>query len=101
MPHLKCVTCRTRSYTIGGADPVEALCPGCGREFEPAGALSGLVGFQAVTAHDASGRQQGLVDRLGNLLERRAREQADRDGRWDGGGAKAQAAALHVPETVP
>jgi hypothetical protein len=102
MPHLKCVTCRTRYYAPGdGLGPVDDLCPCCGRAFEPAGELSGLVGFRAVTAGHASGTHQGLVDRLGELLDRRAREQANRDERWeDGGGAFAEAAARRGRETI-
>jgi hypothetical protein len=51
MPHLKCATCRTRLYVVGG--PTEqnpALCPDCGSAFEPAGELAELVGYRAVTA---------------------------------------------------
>jgi hypothetical protein len=101
MPHFKCVTCRTRYYTPGGrVDPIEDRCPGCGSAFEPVGDLSELVGFRAITARD--GPQQGLVERLGGLLDRRAREQARRDGRWadDDDGAIAEAAALPRPETT-
>jgi hypothetical protein len=103
MPHLKCVTCRTRYYATGdGLGPIEDLCPCCGCAFEPAGELSGLVGFRAVTADHASGTQQGLVDRLGDLLDRRAREQVHRDERWKncGGRAIAETAARRAPETL-
>jgi hypothetical protein len=101
MPHLKCIRCRTRYYTPGDrADPIEDLCPGCGSPFEPVGELSELVGFRAITARDAP--QHGLVERLGGLLDRRAREQARRDGRWehDDDGAFAEAVALPRPETT-
>ena len=78
MPHLKCVTCRTRYYTPGSrSDPIEDLCPGCGSPFEHVGDLSELVGMRAITARDAP--QQGLVERLGGLLARRAGEAAHRD----------------------
>jgi hypothetical protein len=102
MPHLKCVTCRTRYYAAGdGTGPVEDLCPGCGHAFELAGELSGLVGFQAVTAQHASGTEQGFVDRLGDLLDRRAREQAHRDAPWaDGDAAMTKATALRGPERI-
>jgi hypothetical protein len=101
MPHLKCVTCRTRYYTPGGpADPIEDLCPGCGSAFEPVGHLSDLVGFRAITARD--GPQQGLVERLGGVLDRQAHEQARRDRRWahDDHGPIAEAVALPRPETT-
>jgi hypothetical protein len=100
MPHLKCVTCRTRYYRPGRVDPIEDRCPDCGSAFEPVGDLSELVGFRAITARD--GPQQGLVERLGGLLDRRAHEQARRDRRWadDDDGAIAEAAALPRPETT-
>jgi hypothetical protein len=84
MPHLKCVTCRTRYYTPGDpTDPISDLCPSCGCAFVPVGELSELVGFRAITARDGSAAgtsSQGFVDRLGDLLERRARDaQAQRD----------------------
>ena len=98
MPHLKCVSCRTRSYTPGGAaDQIEDLCPGCGSAFEPVSDLSELVGFRAITARD--GPQRGLVERLGGLLDRRAREQAARDMPWADDGAIAEAGALPRPGT--
>ena len=99
MPHLKCVTCRTRYYTPGsGSDPIEDLCPGCGSAFEPVGDLSELVGFRAITIRD--GPQQRLVERLAALGDRRAGEQAQRDERWadDNDGAIAEAVAL-APRT--
>lgn len=69
MPHLKCVTCRTRYYATGsGSDPIEELCPSCGCAFEPVGELSELVGFRVVTVRDTSAAQDGLVARLGALL---------------------------------
>jgi hypothetical protein len=75
MPHLKCVSCRTRYYTPGDRlDPIEDVCPGCGSAFEPVADLRDLVGFRAITARD--GPQRGLVERLGDLLDLRAREQA-------------------------
>ena len=101
MPHLKCVTCRTRYYTPGGRDdPIEDRCPDCGCAFEPVADLSELVGFRAITAHD--GPQHGLVERLGGLLDRRAREQAARERRseHDDDGLIAQAVALPRPETT-
>ena len=101
MPHLKCVTCRTRHHTPGGpVDPIADLCPGCGSAFEAVADLSELVGFRAITARD--GPQQGLVERLGGLLDRRAREQAHRDRRWehDDDLAIAVAVALPRPETT-
>jgi hypothetical protein len=100
MPHLKCSRCRTRYYTPGGrADPIEDLCPGCGLPFEPVGDLSELVGCRAITARD--GPQDGLVERLGGLLERRTREHARRDGRCEhDDGAFAEAVALPRPETT-
>src|SRR4029079_19352103 len=73
MPHLKCVSCRTRYHTPGGrADPIEDLCPGCGSAFEPVADLSALVGLCEITTRE--GPQQGLVERLGGLLDRRARD---------------------------
>jgi hypothetical protein len=101
MPHLKCVRCRTRYYTPDDrAGPIEDLCPGCGSPFEPVGDLSELVGFRAVTTRDEP--QQGLVERLGGLLDRRAREQAHRDRRRDHDDdvAIAEAVALPRPETT-
>ena len=97
MPHLKCVSCRTRHY---GAEPVEEVCPDCGSAFEPVTDLSELVGFRAISAPDD--RQQGFVDRLVDVLDRRAREHADRDRRAEhgDGGAIAQAVALPRPETT-
>ena len=78
MPHLKCVTCKTRYYTPGDrADPIRDLCPSCGCMFVPVDELSELVGFRAITARDGSSTRtspHGFVDRLGDLLERRARE---------------------------
>jgi hypothetical protein len=101
MPHLKCIRCRIRYYTAGDrGDPIEDLCPGCGSPFEPVGDLSELVGFRAVTTRDEP--QQGLVERLGGLLERRAREQVNRDRRreHDDDDAIAEAIALPRPETT-
>jgi hypothetical protein len=96
MPHLMCVSCRTRHY---GADRVEDVCPGCGSPFEPVTDLSELVGFRVVSAPDDP--QHGFVERLGDLLDRRAREQADRDRRWEhDDGAIAEAVALPRPETT-
>lgn len=101
MPHLKCVTCRTRYYTPGGrVDPIEDRCPLCGSAFERVAELSELVGFRAITARD--GPQRGLVERLGGLLDRRAREQARRDSRWadDGDDTIPEAIALPWPDTT-
>jgi hypothetical protein len=101
MPHLKCVSCRTRHHVPGGrADPIADRCPGCGSAFQPVDDLSELVGFRAITARDSP--QEGLVERLGGLLDRRAREQADRDRRseHDDDGAIAEAVALPHPKTT-
>ena len=87
----------------GGSDPIEDLCPCCGCPFEPAGELSELIGFRAVTARDAPGAQQGLVARLGALLDApAARAQAHRDRRShdDGDDAIAEAVALRRPDTT-
>jgi hypothetical protein len=110
VPHLKCVNCKTRYSTPGGAtDPIEHLCLGCGSAFVPVDELSELVGFRAITAHDRSaargapGAQQAFVDRIANLLDRRA---AAADARanaecWtDGDTATAEAVALPRPETT-
>lgn len=111
MPHFKCVTCRTRLYHAGGpGDLIDDLCPGCGSAFEPAGVLAELVGFRAIGARDraAEDGEQGphdrLVDRLGDLLDRRALEaqvRADAE-RWadDHGSSTAEAVALPRPETT-
>ncbi len=99
MRHLKCDSCRTRYYAPGVAEPIDVLCPCCGCAFEPAGELSELVGFRAVTASDASGPQHGLVGRLGGLLDRRAHEQAHRDRECEEDGAIAEAIALPPPQT--
>jgi hypothetical protein len=98
MPHLKCDSCRTRSYAPCVAEPIDDLCPSCGCAFEPAGQLRDLVGFRAVTARDAAGAQHGLVDRLGGLLDRRAREQTRPDSRSEEYGAIADAIALPAPK---
>jgi hypothetical protein len=79
MAHLKCVTCRTRYYTPG--DPLEEICPSCGCAFVAVGELSEIVGYRAITAHDrtaAGTSSPGFVDRLGDLLERRARDSPGR-----------------------
>jgi hypothetical protein len=110
MPHFKCVTCRTRLYHAGGpADLVDDLCLGCGSAFEPVHELTELVGFRAITSRDhsaeggASGTHQRLVDRLGDVLDRRALQaQARLEAvRWDDdGGAVAEAVAMPRPETT-
>ncbi|MGH2945921.1 MAG: hypothetical protein ACRDPC_06610 [Solirubrobacteraceae bacterium] len=46
MPHLKCVTCRTRLYSARDA---AGVCDGCGSPLEPAGELTELVGYRRAT----------------------------------------------------
>jgi hypothetical protein len=111
LPHFKCVTCRTRLYDGGRpADLTGDPCPGCGVALEPVSELTELVGFRAITTGDhsavrgAPSRHGGIVDRLGDLLDRRAlqaqaRLDAERCGE-DGGGALAEAVALPRPETT-
>jgi hypothetical protein len=77
MPHFKCVTCKTRLHDPDDpAELVDELCPSCGFALERAGDLAELVGFRAITTHDRvaeGGRaRHSLVDRLGDLRERRA-----------------------------
>jgi hypothetical protein len=110
MPHLRCVTCKTRVYNAGGpADLIDDLCPGCGVALEPVSALAELVGFRAITAGDgsaearASSTHERIVDRVGDLHERRALQAQARldDERWvEEGGAAAEAVALPRPETT-
>jgi hypothetical protein len=80
MPHLKCVTCKTRLHIRDGpGHRHDELCPNCGSALEPAGDLAELVGFRAITSE----------------------ERDRRDGeRWldDGGSAAAVAVALPRPE---
>lgn len=49
MPHLKCVSCKTRHFRGNSMDPVSVLCPGCNYPLEPVGALTEVVGFQRLT----------------------------------------------------
>ena len=107
MPHLKCVTCRTRLYTRASqTEPIDERCPGCGAAFETAGGLAELVGLRVVTPDErsAAGRvpsnQQGFVERLGDLLDHRARQEqvrldAERTGHDPG--SAVQAVALPRP----
>ena len=111
MPHFKCVTCKTRLQDPDDpADLLDELCPSCGFALERAGDLAELVGFRAITTDDRaaeSGRartRQSLVDRLGDLHERRAlKAQARLDPqRWvdEGESPAAQVVALPRPETT-
>jgi hypothetical protein len=111
MPHFKCVTCKTRlHHRDGPGHLLDELCPSCGSPLERAGDLGELVGFRAITSHERaaeggrSSAHPSLVDRLGDLHERRALQaQARRDGeRWvdQRPGAAAEAVALPRPETT-
>ena len=108
MAHFRCVTCRTRLHTPDGPGHLfDELCPDCGSALERAGDLAELVGFRAVTSHDRAAEgcrattHHSLVDRLGDLDERRAAHaQARRDiERWSDSAA-AEAVALPRPETT-
>ena len=111
MPHLKCISCKTRCYTAdSGADASDHLCPCCGCAFEPAGGPCELVGFRVITPLDGSaargarGTDQGFVDRLGDVLDRRVRQgQARPDDKRSTDldrTAVAEAVALPRPETT-
>jgi hypothetical protein len=98
MPHFKCVTCKTRLHDPHDpAELLDELCPSCGFALERAGNLAELVGFRAITTHDrvAEGGmarpRHSLIDRLGDLHERRALQaQARLDAqRWIDEGASA------------
>jgi hypothetical protein len=110
MPHFKCLTCKTRlNYRDDPIRLLDELCPSCGSALERAGDLAELVGFRAITTHDRaaeggrSATHESLVDRLGDLHERRALQAQARldDERWvEEGGAAAEAVALPRPETT-
>jgi hypothetical protein len=103
MPHLKCVTCKTRLYSPGGwADLNSDLCPGCGSLLEPVGELAEVVGFRLIKSRDSSADDGAtsthgrLADRVGDLIARRdaALAQARLDAeRWvdDGGRFRGEA----------
>jgi hypothetical protein len=46
VPHLKCVTCRTRLYS---ATDAAGVCDGCGAPLEPVAELAELVGYRRAT----------------------------------------------------
>lgn len=111
MAHFKCVTCKIRLHDADDpADRLDELCPSCGSALERARGLAELVGFRAITTPDraadggTSTTHQSLVDRLGDLHERRALQaQARLDvERWvdEEGSAAAEAVALPRPETT-
>jgi hypothetical protein len=109
LPHFKCLTCKTRVHNPDDpADLLDELCPSCGFALERAGDLAELVGFRAITTHErGAGRgstAQSLVDRLGDLHERRALQAQARLNaqQWldEGESAAAEAVALPRPETT-
>ena len=88
LPHYKCVGCRMRLHSsVGPADLVGDLCPGCGSLLEPVEKLADIVGFQSI------GRSsEGIADRLDALYARRVATDTRR---------KADAIALPVPDETP
>jgi hypothetical protein len=87
MPHLKCVTCRTRLDTGGRpADLDDDLCPGCGSLLQPVGGLAEVVGFQLIRfdgspdSDDASGAGQRVAARVGSIIAAHERLAADGSG---------------------
>ena len=70
MPHFKCVGCRTRLYSASArADLVGDLCPGCGALLEPVGALTEIVGFQAIRQRSLDEGPQALSEAIALRLE--------------------------------
>jgi hypothetical protein len=70
MPHFKCVGCRTRLYSASArVDPVGDLCPGCGSLLEPVGALTEIVGFQAIKQSAPDEGRQALAKAIALRLE--------------------------------
>jgi hypothetical protein len=75
MPHLKCVTCRTRVDTGGRpADLDDDLCPGCGSLLQPVGGLAEVVGYRLAgfggtpDDDDAAGAGRRIAARVGGLI---------------------------------
>ena len=87
----------------------DELCPSCGSALERPGNLAELVGFRAITSHDRAAEgcrastHHSLVDRLGDLDERRAltrRHGVTSSVGATSPGAAAEAVALPRPETT-
>jgi hypothetical protein len=75
MPHLKCVACRVRVPHARATTALTARCPLCDGPLEPVGALTEIVGFQAVAppaGSDAPGAgHQRLAEEVAKVMARR------------------------------